>query len=1583
MYTYQQALEASIKYFGGEELPAKVFVDKYAMRNHENQLVELTPDDTHRRLAKEFARVEKTKFKKPYTEEEIFELFKHFRYIIPQGSPLMGIGNNYQTVSISNCFVVPSPEDSYGGILKTDQHIAQISKRRGGIGFDISTLRPSGSYVKNAASTTTGGVSFMHRFSNTCREVCQCIEENQLVLSDSGWKKIKNINHIDKVWTKNGWVKVSRTVFTGNKDVYKVTSKFGNIIITSKDHIFQTFNNDGLTESRLESLKVGDSIVGIFGNHTKYNGNNQLMYSDYTNVNNKPKNCDLPTELNSDIGYLLGYSYGDGYVESNHRILELACSNDYPNIKTKLNNIIINNFNYTPIFSDGDGDLENLCINNKTIVEFLNYNNILKQKSGEISFPDKIVNADSSVQLAFIAGYFDADGSCNGSKCPYKFNSISLQFINKLQVILNGFGILSKISSENRDDVGWNTLYTLAISGTHSTSRFSSLIGAYSEKVKLKTFISKKDNYLSPFHAKYFGIKYNNYSFVPDNTQFLSINTLNKLNIDNYLYQDQIQSIEYVGKANTYDLMLESEHLFNCNGYYVHNSGRRGAEMMTLSVHYPDILDFVKIKSDGVSVTGANISVRLTNEFLKAVKQDKDYELRWPVDSDTPLVSKQVNARKVWKEIIHHAWLRAEPGLLFWDNILENSPADCYGKFNFNTVATNPCCFSSKENIYVITNNGIKEIKEVTSNDKIWINESKSWAKTSGYFNAGKAKIYKVSFKNGEDLFITNNHKLCVVKNERIGTKVIHHEGELVPLSELSVGSKIYTHTTKVDEIVFGQYGNYEEGLIIGSMTGDGCLSYRSKDDRFPATILDFWSQDYETAKECEKAFNSLGYKISLQKSSCVEGKNRLCSETFTKDFVQKYKNNIWLFKSDTEINPFLFKASKKFIIGYLQTYFAANGTVQYVPQTSYYSVSLASINKNRLKQAKYLLSLFGIKSSISIMKKAGENIINGVSYNTKDCWRLVLTGIDNLKKFANEIGILNHNKQLQLQKICNVNQHHQTKNLAYTEISNIEEYSEDDVGCIEVEQYHKFTANGIISGNSEITLSAFDSCRLMAINLFNFVKNPFTKHASFDFVKFGYIAEIAQRLMDDMIDLEAEKIKSIISKIESDGEDASTKATELELWQNILKYCLLGRRTGLGITGLGDTLAALNIKYGSDQSIKTTESIYETLKIHAYKSSIEMAEELGPFPIFDHNLEKDCKFFKSFPKDILKKMELTGRRNIAILTTAPTGTISMLAAVGPYHNVSSGIEPVFMLSYTRRKKGNPGDKNFRSDFVDKSGDHWMEFPVYHNGLKLWMEITGETDITKSPYYGYCAEQINWVNRVKLQAAAQKHIDHAISSTINLPEDVTEEEVAKIYETAWEAGCKGITVYRANCRTGVLVDTSKKKENSIEIIKTTAPKRPKELEADVHHITVNQQPYLVVIGLLNGQPYEVFSTKNNLVDKTVKRAKIVKVKKSIYKAIFDDETELSPINHGCDEYEDGLTRMISCGLRHGADIQFLSEQLSKTRGNINSFAKSIARALKNYIKDGTTTKEKCSDCGGNLIYQEGCMKCSCGYSKCN
>jgi len=812
MFTYQQVYDATLKYFNDNDLPAKIFVDKYALRDNENNILEKTPDEMHRRLAREFARVEKNKFKKPLTEEEIYELFKNFEKIIPQGSPLTGIGNNYQVVSLSNCYVVPPTQDSYGGILLTDQHIVQISKRRGGIGYDISGLRPKEMSVRNAARTTTGAISFMHRFSHSGREVGQ--------------------------------------------------------------------NN------------------------------------------------------------------------------------------------------------------------------------------------------------------------------------------------------------------------------------------------------------------------------------------------------------------------------------------RRGAQMICISVHHPDILDFINVKNDEVSVTGANISVRLSNDFLLAVKKNTDYELRWPLDN--PKIRKKINARDIWKQIIHCAWLRAEPGLLFWDNILLG-PADCYEQFR--STGTNPC---------------------------------------------------------------------------------------------------------------------------------------------------------------------------------------------------------------------------------------------------------------------------------------------------------------------------------------------------------------------------------------SEIPLSNYDSCRLMAMNLFGYVKNPFSKDSFFDYNQFYKDVQIAQRLMDDLIDLELEKIDQILAKIENDPEPLEIKRTELELWTNIKKACIDGRRTGLGILGLADTLAAIGIKYGSQDSIEETNKIYKTLKFGAYRSSVDMAKELGSFPVWNYEVEKDNEFLNRieseklelsneivYGKNIYDEMKWVGRRNIALLTTAPTGTISILAKIGNYHNISSGIEPVFMLEFIRRKKINHDDKNMKVDFVDKVGDKWTNFSIYHSGFQLWKDITGKSNVKDSPYAGALANEIDWTERVKLQANAQRHICHAISSTINLPETVTEEEVAKIYETSWECGLKGITVYRNNCRSGVLIE--KKADKSVK-----TDKRPKELPCEVHHITVKGKPYFCLVGLSGGTPYEVFAGKNGFIDKKVKTGTIIKNKRG-YKCIFDDESEVNPINMSCDEHEDALTRLVSMSLRHDVSIPLIMEQLDKVMGDMTTFAKCISRALKKYVPDGTKLEgQKCPECAGELVMADGCKKCvSCGYSGCS
>jgi len=814
-HTYEESHSASVDYFNGNELAGKVAVDKYLLRDNNNNLLELTPKDKHKRLAKEFARIEKKKYTgteiQPLTFDEIFSYLDQYKYIIPQGSVMYGCGNDHQIISLSNCFLLEAPADSYGGILATDEQLVQISKRRGGVGIDLDNIRPANSVTHNSSRTTTGVPTFAERYSNSIREVGQ--------------------------------------------------------------------------------------------------------------------------------------------------------------------------------------------------------------------------------------------------------------------------------------------------------------------------------------------------------------------------------------------------------------GGRRGALMLTLSVHHPDILLFATMKKDRTKVTGANISVKLTDEFMQAVVDGTTYEQRYPVNAAIPDVVHQVDAREVWLTIIEQAHDNAEPGLLFWDNVTLYTPADCY--IRFMSKGTNPC---------------------------------------------------------------------------------------------------------------------------------------------------------------------------------------------------------------------------------------------------------------------------------------------------------------------------------------------------------------------------------------SELNLSELDSCRLLLLNLFSYVNDPYTYKAEFDYELFHKHAQIAQRLMDDIVDLESEKIKAILKKIKNDPEDDDIKRREMEIWTKILANNDEGRRTGTGITALGDALAAINIKYGSNRSIEITEEIYRTLKLGCYRASVDMAKAIGPFLDWDHQLEKNNPFLlriKDEDPRLWADMKEYGRRNVACLTTAPAGSVSILAKIMDYFGTTSGIEPAFMLWFLRRKKGNPGDDNFRSDFVDDMGDNWQEFKVYHAGLQAWMDVTGKTDPKESPYWGACAEEINWTNRVKMQAAAQRHVCHSISSTINLPEDVSVEEVAKIYQTAWESGVKGITVYRKNCRTGVLVDENVKTDYN-KIQKTKAPERPKEMDCDVHHISVQGHPYFVLVGLLHGEPYEIFAGKNGFIDHKIKKGQIIKtLRPKGYKAELEDGLIISPISHTCTAEQEALARLASTCLRHGADILFVVEQLEKTKGEMTTFAKSMARALKKYIPDGTQTDTPCPECDMEMVRESGCLTCkNCGYSKC-
>jgi ribonucleoside-diphosphate reductase alpha chain len=837
-YTQDEAFQAALQYFNNDDLAARVWLNKYALKDSNGNIYELTPNDMHRRIAKEIARIE-VRYPNSLSEDEIFDLIKNFKYIVPQGSPMAGIGNPFQIASLSNCFVIGNDgkSDSYGGIMKIDQEQVQLMKRRGGVGHDLSHIRPKGSPVKNSALTSTGIVPFMERYSNSTREVAQ--------------------------------------------------------------------------------------------------------------------------------------------------------------------------------------------------------------------------------------------------------------------------------------------------------------------------------------------------------------------------------------------------------------DGRRGALMLSVSINHPDSEDFIDAKLEQGKVTGANVSVRIDDNFMKAVKLNTGYTQKYPVFSDNPKFSKTIEANTLWKKIVHNAWKSAEPGILFWDTIINESVPDCYADLGYKTVSTNPC---------------------------------------------------------------------------------------------------------------------------------------------------------------------------------------------------------------------------------------------------------------------------------------------------------------------------------------------------------------------------------------GEIPLCPYDSCRLLAINLFSYVEEPFTKQASFNFELFKKHIKIAQRIMDDIIDLELEKVDVILEKIDADPELDEVKATERKLWTNIKNKAEEGRRTGIGITAEGDMLAALGIQYGSQHGNEFSVEVHKTLAIEAYRASVYSAKERGAFAIFDADREKENPFIqrlKEADNKLYYEMLEYGRRNIALLTIAPTGTTSLMT------QTSSGIEPVFMPVYKRRRKVNPNDKEARVDFIDELGDSWEEYVVFHHRFKQWMEVNGidssknftQEELNKlvkqSPYNKATSNDVDWLSKVHMQGAVQKWVDHSISVTINLPNNATEELVGKLYLEAWKSGCKGVTVYRDGSRSGVLISNDEKKEESQNILTVFPKKRPQILEADVVRFQNNKEKWIAFIGIIDDKPYEIFTGLADdedgiLLPRWVNNGLIIKNRNEDgssrydfqYKNIRGYKTTIEGLSHKFDPEFWNYAKLFSSTLRHGMPIDKIVDLINSLQldsESINTWKNGVVRALKRYVEDGTQAKgQTCSNCNSvSLIYQEGCLTCKdCGSSKC-
>ena len=1211
-YTKQEVIKSSLEYFKGDELAADVWAKKYCLKD-ENHYYELTPDDMHHRIAKELARIE-LKYPNPISEEEIYLTLKNFERIIPQGSPMSGIGNNFQIVSLSNCFVIGNngESDSYGGIMKLDQELVQLEKRRGGVGIDLSFVRPSGSPVKNSAITSTGVVPFMERFSASTNEVAQ--------------------------------------------------------------------------------------------------------------------------------------------------------------------------------------------------------------------------------------------------------------------------------------------------------------------------------------------------------------------------------------------------------------DGRRGALMESISIRHPDSEAFIDAKLTQGKVTGANISIKLHDGFMEAAMSGQSYLQQFPITGE-PKYSKTVDAQKIWKKIIFNAWKSAEPGILFWDQIIRESIPDCYSDFGYKTVSTNPCL---PDDTWIMTHIGPRQIKDLLGESFFTLtNGIKDLSTHKGFFYTGNKETFKIKTKKGYTLGGTDNHKIKVITNKtRYKTEYGWSE-----IKNLNIGDKISLGNNR--NVKWDGKGNFEVGWLLGNFVGDGASSENSYS-------LKYWGSNKTNMKEQAVNFikNNLKYRsdLGIDKNCDILVKGVKSSEL-------KIIGEEFGISSNKEINnEIIEKSSSDFYRGFISGLFDADGTVSHNINKGI-NVKLSSSKIELCELTQRMLSRLGIISTvyedrrIEQMREMPDGKGGKKEYLMKSCHELVISK-DNVLEFQSNINFTDEEKYTKLDiAILGLSKRGLYFESFVDEIISINSCGTSDVYDCQIIRDHQFEANGIIVHNcGEIPLCPDDSCRLLALNLFGYVINPFTNNSEFNWELFGKDVKIAQRYMDDIIDLEIEKIDAILTKIYSDPEDEFLKLYEIKLWERIKEKTINGRRTGLGVTGEGDMIAAMGLRYGTDEATDFSVSVHKSLKLNAYRSSVTMARERGSFPIFSALREVNNPFIlriKEEDPQLYTDMYGYGRRNIALLTIAPTGTVSLMT------QTTSGIECCFAPYYKRRRKINPQEKNTRVDFTDEEGVTWQEYPVFHHKFEMWLKVRGYdvesvknmkdiqlAEIVKqSPYYKATANDVDWVKKVEMQGKVNLHVDHSISVTINVPNNATEELISKIYETGWRCGCKGMTVYRDGSRGGVLISDESKKETEkkeIEFHENHAPKRPKRLKAEIYRFQNNLEKWIAVVGLKDGKPYELFTGKlvNGLsnISPNIKECEVVK---NIIEGI-DDEGKPTRIKRYDIEYIDsdgvkqihtGLNnafnpefwnyaKLISGILRHGMPlikVYELVDSLTFREENINTWKNGVIRVIKKYIKDGEKASGNCPECGGNqLEFKEGCVTCmSCGWSRCS
>lgn len=1628
-----------LNFFHGDELAASVWEKKYKFGN------EKIPTDSFRRYCKEIAEKEIERANtftlyqeidsalsdygkqrwynvkqiaacgNPHSRREMmnehFLDFINFDNIILGGSMLATIGNHKSYSSLSNCFVLGQPYDSYAGINQKSMEMCEVMKRRGGC-------------VEQHTKVIIRGEN-NERIIKEIKDVKigDYILSFNVKTGEDEWKRVNDHYIVDVPFEKQITYKYSDGTYIKTSSTHPV------LTILDKQYGYGSFENQ--TDEKLPNY---------------YEPN---ILESYNKAPNKNYIEQFWNEELSEIGWLIGAHIGDGTSD----IVKNECGSDTTRIRfSKSDKEVVEK--YKSIIEKITGSNTKVVLNTskRYQTEVWSYfstnknNSIFIEKYFDSQRNNKTLTAkipsfikENNLWIPFIAGLIDTDGfTIDGGK--FEITLSNQNVISELTEWIKSINDLCnvKIRTDNRKET-FNDSYTLSI---YSYSKIYNLIAKYLvNKKRIKEVGKQQSQNFALLNNEIDTVLSFKMSNIKDKTMYDRIlgnrkhlkktHRANLMSLQNYQQfnmfdNNEINSIisrtkldkvfyDKSKKQVYYDISVEDNNnyyagnfgfvvIHNCgidistlrpDGAAVHNQsnescgpvlfaerysfisseiaqrGRRGALMISINIAHPNALDFIQSKQDLTKITGANISVVVNNEFMNKVidKKDNYYIQHFPcnvpieafdltdihVEDYSDLIEtaythngKQnigyvriVNAKEIWNKIIHCAWATAEPGIIFGDNWFDGGTDGVYDRYR--AVTTNPCFAGETP---VMTDKGYFQIKDLVGK-KVNVWNGKHWSEVEPQITNHNQEMLKITLSDGSEFRCTKYHNFPVWK----GFSASGHE-EMTQAQHLSVGDKLSKFRLPViegaDEI------SVDEAYTQGFYSGDGTASrnciYLYDEPKINCAQFMLGNLDVENVTY-QNGIRRLRFNLDFK--------------NYGKDFVPDCNYSI--------------KTRLAWLAGLIDSDCCVD------KQEGGGSAQIGSTNLEFLHKIKLMLTTLGIPSRINNLRKAGYRLL----INAANIQKLIRLGLETHRVDFTWVN-------------PNVRDSSRFITVAKIEKSGIDE----NVYCFTEKEYHKAIFNGFLLGQcSEIPMQAYDSCRLASINLFSFVKNPFTSNAEFDFERFYKVAYEQVCILDNLVDLEAKYINRIIEKINSDtDEPLELRKQSITLWKRILNEGKSGRRLGAGFTALGDTLAALGLNYSIDINTEYfLNKLFECKMRAELDATIDLAILFGTFEGFDVYKEFDKSLtsgknrifqtiIEHFPEQA-KRMQLYGRRNVSWSTAAPTGSLSILT------QTTSGVEPLFLPWYERRKKITSHTE--RVDYIDPAdGNKFTVFFVLHPKFKLWLEMQGinpdnlsKTQLQKlfeqSPWYGSCANDINWEDRVIIQSIVQSFTTHAISSTINLPHNINEQTISNIYLKSWNAGLKGNTVYRDGSRGGVIVSTDKKQQSDDDFIENRAPKRPKELKAYYHTLQSKGTVYAVIIGLLENKPYEVFITSglDNLpinLDEFEDRieGEIVKEYKNRYDFVCDGFIlrDLADVEFD----EKMVSLMISMGLRHRTPLKFVIKTLEKMQPIAGSFTHRLIKILSKYIPNGEEyAGDKCPDCGDTLRYENGCCICpSCGYTKC-